>query len=125
LAPPVLRVGPLTSTRDFVSVSDAAAGVVALADRGEPGIYNVASGLELPVKAVVDGILRAGGVEGDVTVEELPGRPADLPRSYADVSRLRSLGWEPKQDIDAAIRELLDLYLFQLAPPGVSGRSST
>src|SRR5207248_6578857 len=58
LSPPVLEVGPLDTARDFVDVRDAASGLALAAERGVAGAaYNLASGRETHVQAILDGLL--------------------------------------------------------------------
>jgi GDP-4-dehydro-6-deoxy-D-mannose reductase len=110
-AEPVLRMGPLTSTRDFLDVRDAADALLVLAARGEPGrAYNVASGVETPARDVLDTLLALSGLEGAVRVAHLAGRPVDLPRAVADVSALRALGVPAARPLSEPLAALLDWY---------------
>lgn len=109
--PPVLRVGPLTATRDFIDVRDAAGACLLLAD-ADPGVYNVGSGIETPVRAVLDLVLDRTGLADRVTVHETPAtRAADLPRSCADVRRLRRLGPRPAHDLATTLAQMVDYYV--------------
>ncbi len=108
---PVLRLGPLTATRDFVDVRDAARALLVLLESGRPGrSYNVASGVETPVRAVLDELLELTDNPAEVPVETLPGRPLDLPRAWADVSALRGLGWSPRWELRDSLSELVSWY---------------
>jgi 3-dehydroquinate synthase len=109
--PPLVEVEPLTATRDFLDVRDAARALVALARRGEPGgSYNVGSGIESPVAGVFREILRQAGLDGGVTVEEKAPRPADIPRYVADVRRLRALGHTDEYPLNHSLGDLLAWY---------------
>ena len=99
---------PDTKIRDFVSVHDVATALVALADRGAPGdVFNVGSGTQISLRDLLDLI---GTVTGrQPALEQVE---ADSPDSYplvADISRLRSLGWEPSVSLEAGIAELVPL----------------
>ena len=115
---PVVRMASLRTTRDFVDVADAAAAVHRLAALGQPGCWNVASGRETPVQEVFDELVAAAALDGRLQVELLPERPADLPRSYADVSRLREAGHTPTTDLHASLRAMLDYYRTSVAETG-------
>jgi nucleoside-diphosphate-sugar epimerase len=111
LAPPVLRVGPLDTTRDFIDVRDAAAALITLVERGAPGeVYNVATGRETPTETILAHLLRVAGLDagGAVRIDRLARRPLDVRRSYADVSRLASLGFEPGLDLVRTLEDMLD-----------------
>lgn len=116
LTPPVLRIAPLDTTRDFVDVRDAAAAIHAIATRGGRGTFNVASGAETPVQRIFDELVARAGIADRVHVELQPRRQADLPRSYADVSRLRALGFTPAHAFGDTLQEMLDYYLEVVGP---------
>lgn len=111
LAHPVLRLGPLTATRDFVDVRDAARALVILARSSSAApVYNVASGVETPVQAVLDALLRISGQAGRVRVEQAPARATDVSRAWADVSRLRSLGFATQYDLPETLAEMVAYF---------------
>ncbi|HEX2636033.1 MAG TPA: iron-containing alcohol dehydrogenase [Gemmatimonadales bacterium] len=111
LLPPLVEVEPLTATRDFLDVRDAASALDLLAAHGTPGhIYNVASGVESPVAQVFDSILRHAGLEGRVEIDLKAARPADIPRYVADITRLRSLGFAPACPLERSLADLLHYY---------------
>jgi 3-dehydroquinate synthase len=127
--PPIIEVEPLTSSRDFLDVRDAAQALELLATKGSPGwIYNVASGIEARVDQVFDAIVRHAGLDGKVEIDLRPPRPADIPRYVADVGRLLSLGFTPAYSLDQSLRDLRDYYRGPVAAAadgrrGWSGRS--
>ena len=114
--PPVLRHGPLTTTRDFIPVEEVARALVLLALRGEAGsIYNVASGRETRIEDIRDLVLAETGLRDRVEFDITPGRPADIPRQVACIARLRELGFEPTLGMPEAIRSLVRYYRDEVA----------
>jgi 3-dehydroquinate synthetase/nucleoside-diphosphate-sugar epimerase len=110
-AEPRLALGPLDGTRDFIDARDAAAALRHLALHGEPGgVYNVARGLETPVREVVEHLLDAAGLAGRVQVDSAPRRADDVPRHYADVERLRALGFSPRHALSDTLGHLFAWY---------------
>jgi nucleoside-diphosphate-sugar epimerase len=107
LLPPEIALAPLDTTRDFVDVGDAARALVTLLD-APPGTYNVASGVETPVQSVVDQLIAIAGVE--VTFTAKPARPADIPRAYADVSRLSRLGFRATTPLSETLTHMLGYF---------------
>lgn len=99
---------PDTKIRDFVSVHDVATALVTLADRATPGdVFNIGSGTEISLRELLDLIGSATGREPEIEQVE-----ADSPDSYpllADISRLRSLGWEPRVGLEEGLAELVPL----------------
>ena len=119
LLPPVIEVEPLTATRDFLDVRDAARALDLLARKGTEGrTYNLASGIEAPVNDVFDAIMRCAGLNGNVAVELKAARPADIPRYFADVTRLQALGFAPGYSLDRSLTDLLDYYRGPVAEAG-------
>jgi GDP-4-dehydro-6-deoxy-D-mannose reductase len=111
LAPPVLDVESLDTTRDFVDVRDAARALITISERGVPmSSYNVGSGHETSVRTVLDITLLAAGLTDRVTIQQRISRIADIPRHVASVARLRSLGFECQYSLDQTIRDILSYY---------------
>ena len=79
-------------TRDYVYIGDAIGALLAAADRGRPGIWNVGSGTEV---SVLDLARVIGAVSGrPVDPVFAPARPGELLRSALAPERARrDLGW--------------------------------
>jgi len=111
LAEPLIRVGPLGSTRDFVDVRDAASAVVTIAENGTTGTsYNVASGRETSTQLIFDLLVTASRMGGGIELERLAGRHGDLDRSYADISKLLNLGHTPVVTLEQSLIDMLSYY---------------
>jgi len=86
--------GDGSAVRSFVYVDDAAAGVVAVVERGEPGTaYNVDAGDTVSIRDLA-GIVR-DTVDPSIRLVFDPSKPAGTPFRALDGSRLRGLGWRP------------------------------
>jgi nucleoside-diphosphate-sugar epimerase len=109
--PAEFPVANLDATRDFVDVRDVADALVALLTVAPPGpgemaVYNVASGVEVPLREVAG---RLGRLAGDF-------RPVDgggggsrggVSRSRGDPTRLRrATGWVPRQTWQQSVDDL-------------------
>jgi len=83
-----------------------------LMDKGVAGtIYNVAGGVAMPIRAVLDGLIALSRVP--VTVEQDPARlrPSDTPILAGDATRLReATGWTPRIPFERMLRDLLDYW---------------
>jgi 3-dehydroquinate synthase len=111
LLPRVIEVEPLTATRDFLDVRDAARALELLGRKATAGrTYNLASGIESPVNDVFHTILRHAGLNGNVEIELKAARPADIPRYFADITRLQALGFTPAYTLDRSLVDLLEYY---------------
>jgi UDP-glucose 4-epimerase len=102
----LLRGEPLTifgdgeQSRDFVYVDDVAdAWLKALTNPASYGrVFNLGSGRETSINRLADLTLAAlGRSRRDHVIRHAPGRPGELRRVAADVTRARAvLGWEPR-----------------------------
>ena len=84
---PLTIVGDGKQTRDFVHVSDIVAANILVAATDVHGIYNVGTGIEYSVGQIADMIS-----EDQVYI---PARVGEARRSVADISKIKSIGWEP------------------------------
>ncbi len=101
---PVLRVGNLTSRRDFIHIDDGADAYAMLVERGEPGCaYNIASGEAIELAAALRRLIEISGVETEIREDPDRLRPADVPVLCGDGRRLRALGWKPRRGFDQAL----------------------
>ncbi len=118
---PPLRFGPLDTTRDFLDVRDVATALALLLEKGEAGgIYNVASGIERPIREVLSNALEVadgGPMDAATAVREeaARGRPSGIVRHYASVARLQALGFKPHFSLETTLRDSLRYYCNEVA----------
>jgi dTDP-glucose 4,6-dehydratase len=108
---PLPIYGDGMNVRDWIHVRDHCSAVDAVLHHGKNGeIYNVGARQELPNLDIARRILRAlGKTESLITfVEDRPGHD----RRYAiDCSKLENqLGWHPRIEFDAGLRETIEWY---------------
>ncbi len=104
-AQPRLKLGSLSSVRDFIDIRDACDGLIAIAERGVSGrIYNICSGIGRTSREAVEALVRCSGIEVEIieAAEETSGSPrTGLDASVGDPSRAASeLGWQPAITFD-------------------------
>jgi nucleoside-diphosphate-sugar epimerase len=92
-------------SRDFTYIDDVVAANLAAADSSsdvDGEVFNVASGSPRTINEIYASICDALGVE--IEPKRAPRRAGDVRRSYADISKARSLlHWEPTSDWDKAV----------------------
>lgn len=117
-AEPVIRVGSLAATRDFADVRDVARAYVAMLEAGEDGaIYNVCSGVETPMRAVLDALIALGGRPIDVVEDEGLVRAAEASRLRGDAGRLSTaVGWAPQIALSRTLADILEDATSKLGP---------
>ena len=109
---PVIRVGNLDAQRDLLDVRDAVRAYAALMNAGTPGaVYNVASGVGRPVRAVLDALVSRSRVPIRVEADAERMRANDIPILIGDATRLReATGWEPEISFDRMLDDLLGYW---------------
>jgi UDP-glucose 4-epimerase len=90
--------GSLERYRDFVYIDDVVdALVLGLQTKTDGNVYNVGSGKPTTVAVLLEEIFHVSGRnQSDFTVVNVGGHEGDQFGTYADISRLRELGWVPK-----------------------------
>jgi dTDP-glucose 4,6-dehydratase len=93
---PLPMYGDGMQVRDWLHVSDHAAGIDFVLRHGEPGeAYNIAGARLLPNREVIDRLLRATGRDWSL-VRTVPDRPGHDRRYAMDSSKAAALGWRPR-----------------------------
>ncbi len=107
-----LRVGTLTTRRDFTDVRDVVAAYRLLVTSGTPGtVYNVCSGRDVAMAEVAAQLLTLAGA--DLELETDPGlvRPVDVPVLRGDAGRLHAAtGWEPRIPLATTLADVLSSW---------------
>jgi UDP-glucose 4-epimerase len=115
---PMIVFGDGTQTRDFTYVSDTAAGIL-LAGASEASIgetINLGSGQEVSVNDLARTIGAVAG-RSEAEVRHDRGRPGDVLRLCADISRARQqLAYAPTVTLAEGLRRLLVWYEAQGVP---------
>lgn len=89
-------LGDGSQMRDYLFINDAVEALLVIGEHGVGGEdYNVASGVPTETMALAEEVAAAMGLSG-VEFSAL-GRsfPGDIPRWYADITKLKALGFEP------------------------------
>jgi GDP-L-fucose synthase len=103
--------GDGSPTREFIYVTDAAAGIALAAERyNESAPVNIGSGFEISIKELVEKIAKMTGFEGDLVWDT--DKPNGQPRRALDVSRAKEkFDFEAKTDFDEGLQNTIDWFL--------------
>jgi len=108
----VMKVGNLSSRRDFTSVIDIVKAYRLALEKGEAGeVYNLGSGKSYAISEILDMLLKMA--KGTIEVEQDPNlvKTADDAELLCDYSKFKSLtGWEPQIPIEKTLQDTLDYW---------------
>lgn len=96
-------------TRDFVYVEDVVDALIKIAtETNEPTVYNIANGNEQALIDVIHTYEDIAGMKLDIVQRE--ARKGDIQKSKADVSKLKSIGFEPKWSLHDGLMNYWKYY---------------
>jgi GDP-4-dehydro-6-deoxy-D-mannose reductase len=112
LQEPVMRVGNLATSRDFLDVRDIVRAYHLAVTRGEPGeVYNLASGHPQSIQALLETLLSYSEIEIRVERDPERYRPVDVPVVYGSADKFyRRTGWEPQIPFKQTLRDTLEYW---------------
>lgn len=104
-----IKLGNLTPKRDFIHTYDMASAMELILNKLNEGfhIINLGRGIEYSVIEIVEAFEKNLGEKIKIEVEEARVRKVERMHLLADVSKLKSLGWEPKISIEEGTQTLL------------------
>jgi UDP-glucuronate 4-epimerase len=107
---PIVVFGDGSQERDFTYVDDIARGTVAALTPLGYDVINLGGDRPVKLSMVIDEISRLLGREA--RIERRPVHPADVPATWADVTKARQmLGWTPQVAIEEGLRRSVLWYL--------------
>lgn len=95
------------ATRDFLYAGDCAEGLMLLAEKGK-GAVNLGSGREISIYDLISEVAMAVNWDGAITWDDT--KPDGQPRRCLDITRARSLGWEPRTTLADGLRRTAEWY---------------
>lgn len=108
---PLPLYGDGMQVRDWLHVMDHAKGIDVVLTRGQVGeAYNVGGENEQHNIDVIRMMLRILG-KPESLIKRVADRPGHDRRYALDTSKLRALGWAPRTDFEAALRETVEWYM--------------
>jgi GDP-L-fucose synthase len=101
--------GDGSAMREFIHVDDLAeACYICMKRYNDPSILNVGSGIDVTIKKLSEIISDVVGYTGKVVWNT--SKPNGTPRKVLNVDKIKSLGWEPKINLEDGIRKTYHWY---------------
>lgn len=111
-----IRVGDVSSKRDFSDVRDVVRAYRLLALHGQKGeAYNLASGQSVSIQRVLELLTQMTRVKAGILVETERVRPGEVSDAYGSYEKInRCAGWRPQIPLEKTLRDLLNWHRDQL-----------
>jgi nucleoside-diphosphate-sugar epimerase len=96
--------------RDYVHIEDVARAFCLLAERSAEGVFNIASGLPVTLRQLLEIIGALTGRDDLLQFGLLPYRAWDPPFICGDNQRLRRIGWEPSYTLRSGLAHTIEWW---------------
>ncbi|KKQ75116.1 MAG: NAD-dependent epimerase/dehydratase [Candidatus Woesebacteria bacterium GW2011_GWB1_38_5b] len=108
----VMKVGNLTSKRDFTDVSDMVEAYRLALEKGEAGqVYNLGSGKSFEISEILDKLLSFSKVKIKTEEDQSLMRPSDNPDLVCDARKFEKLtGWKAQIPIEKTLENTLNYW---------------
>jgi GDP-4-dehydro-6-deoxy-D-mannose reductase len=104
-----IKVGNLTTERDFIDIRDAVAAYWTICEKGKPGnIYNVCTGKAASIRTLVELFRECSSSPKRIQEEASRVRQNDLNRVCGDNTKLRALGCGARISLKQSVRDMLE-----------------
>jgi GDP-L-fucose synthase len=95
--------------REFLHSTDLAAAVILASEKYDSDLHlNIGTGEDLSIKDLAAKIAKFSGFDGQTNWN--PSEPDGMQRRVLDVSRIKSMGWQPKVSLDDGIKETIQYF---------------
>jgi GDP-4-dehydro-6-deoxy-D-mannose reductase len=122
----VLRVvtGNPDTRRDYTDVRDVVRAYRLLAERAEPGAYNVCSGVSRSARELVTGVAAAIGAELEHVIDPALVRPHEVMELRGTAAALHAAtGWEPEIPLERTLADTVAWWRAELRAGRAGARS--
>lgn len=107
----VIRVGNVSTRRDFTDVRDVVEAYWLLAERGDPDrAYQACSGRSRAVSELVESLAAMSRIDARVESDATLRREGEQPDLYGSPAALRDLGWTARIPIERSLEDALSWW---------------
>jgi len=108
-AEPVVKVGNLDSTRDFIDVRDGVDAMMLMIEKADPGDpMNICTGEAYKISDILNMLVEISGLKVEIVKDTSLLRPSDEPVLIGDNSKLTALGWQQKYSIRQTLQAVYE-----------------
>lgn len=112
----VVKVGNVSTRRDFTDVRDVAEAYWLLGAEGDPDVvYQACSGRSRAVRELVDTLAGLSRIDAEISSDAALRREGEQPDLYGSPAALEALGWTPGRPIEQSLSDALDWWRAELA----------
>ena len=106
-----LHTGDIRPRRDFTDVRDVVRAYWLAVERGEPSIFNVCSGVSVPVRDILAGLARETGIDVEQRTDPSRLRQHEVMDIRGSHERLtEATGWQPEIALGTTLADTLDWW---------------
>ena len=105
---PLTVWGDGSSIRDFIHAKDVARGMLIVFEKGFTQPVNLGSGTGVTIKEIVEIIVNNIPTKPEVVWDT--SKPSGDKKRLLDISRAKSIGFEPKISLEEGIKEVMEWY---------------
>ncbi len=105
---PLEILGSGEQTRSYTYVDDLADAIIFIAENGKNDDFNIGTGLETSVKELAEKIWKICEIKKEFKIKNIPSFQYDVQKRVPDISKITSLGWKPKVDLDTGLKITVD-----------------
>jgi GDP-4-dehydro-6-deoxy-D-mannose reductase len=112
LAEPIVRVGNLTTARDFIDVRDGVKAMMLLLEYGKPGMaINICTGKAYKISDILNMLIDISGLKVEVIEDKSLLRASDETLLLGDNKKITELGFKPSYTIYETLRGVYEDWL--------------
>lgn len=100
---PLIIFGDGEQTRDFTFIADAVEANILAAESNASGVFNIGQGKSITINELAKLVIRLTGNNVEPVHQE--PREGDIRHSLADISKAKTLGYEPRYNLEEGLEE--------------------
>ena len=100
---PLIIFGDGEQTRDFTFIADAVEANILAAESNASGVFNIGRGKSITINELAKLVIKLTGNNVEPVHQE--PREGDIRHSLADISKARTLGYEPRYNLEEGLEE--------------------